>query len=556
MQESHASEIIRIFEGSEKKDAQALDRAKKDVAKRYRLPIPTNIDLYTSLPESTAERYKRLLITKPVRSISGVSVVAIMTKPRRCPHGKCSFCPGGVNSHFGDVPQSYTGNEPATMRAIRSGYDPYLQVFGRLEQFVVLGQMPEKIELILMGGTFLSYPRKYRENFIMNAFKAMNDFSSLFYRRGRFDLTRFKEFFLLPGSVEDKARAAKLRRKILLLKKRSSLKKEQMRNESSNIRCVGFTIETRPDYAGVKEAKEMRDYGTTRVEIGVESIYDDVLKKYKRGQTVHDSISATRVLRDFGFKIGYHMMLGLSEKRRDIEMFRELFASEAFRPDMLKIYPCMVFPGTELYCEWKKGKYAPLSTAGAAEIISEIKREIPRYVRIMRIQRDIPSNIVAGGVDRTNLRQYVDRLLADKKIRCGCIRCREVRGRKAGKIDIIVQRYEASGGHEFFISAEDIRQDILLGFIRLRFPATYLTKEVTKDSALVRELHVYGTATAIGEEGDVQHRGIGKLLVAKAEELARKDGKKKLVIISGIGVRGYYRKLGYRKDGTYVSKRL
>lgn len=567
MDQSQASEIIAIMESSKRIDERSLTAAKKVVARKYKEKIITNIELYTSLPEKTAEKYKYLLITKPVRALSGVSVVAIMTKPRKCPHGKCSFCPGGVNSHFGDIPQSYTGHEPATMRAMRVGYDPYIQVFSRLEQYVVLGTIPEKIELILMGGTFLSYPTKYKDEFIAHAFKAMNDFSKMFFKKNKFDFKKFKKFFLLPGSIEDKTRTDKIRAKIIALKKKGRivLESEQRRNELSNIKCVGFTIETRPDYAKKKHAEEMRRYGVTRVELGVESIYDDILSRFKRGHTVQDSIDATRILRDFGFKINYHMMLGLSEKRKDIKMFEDLFSNPDFKPDMLKIYPCMIFPGTELYDDWKKGKYHPLMTKDAAEEIAEIKKYVPEYVRIMRIQRDIPTKMVTAGVGITNLRQYVDSLLADKKIKCRCIRCREVKDKKAEKIDVVVREYVASGGKEFFISAEDAKNDLLLGFARLRFPATQatkikhmttMTKEITKDSALIRELHVYGSATAIGEIGVVQHKGIGKRLMQKAEEIAMQNGKDKIVIISGIGVRGYYRKIGYNLEGTYMVKKV
>lgn len=560
MEESRAIEIIDLFFASQKKDESSLNFAKKTVAKKYKSKIPTNIEIYTSLPEKVAEKYKRVLITKPVRNLSGVSVVAIMSKPKECPHGKCTFCPGGIDSHFGDVPQSYTGCEPATMRAIRANYDPYIQVFNRLEQYVVLGQLPEKIELIVMGGTFLYQDKKYKNEFVMRAFQALNDFSSLFFKKNIFNFKKFKNFFLLPGTIDDKKRVEIIRKKILKLKTnskvKSNLSKEQKRNEKSNIKCVGFTMETRPDYAKVEHAKELRNYGVTRIEIGVESIFDDVLKKYNRGHTVFDSISATRIMRDFGFKINYHLMLGLTDEKKEVAMFYELFDSEGFKPDMLKIYPAMVFPGTELHKLWKDGKYTPISTKNAAELIASIKRIVPHYVRIMRVQRDIPSTVVEAGVDRTNLRQYVEEIMHKKNIRCRCIRCREVRGKIVEKYTLCVFEYLASGGKEVFISAEDEKNDLLLGFVRLRFPATFLTKEITHDSAIIRELHVYGAATPIGAVGETQHKGIGKKLLLKAEEIAKQNGKKKMVVISGIGVRGYYKKQGYKLEGTYVVKKI
>ena len=244
----------------------------------------------------------------------------------------------------------------------------------------------------------------------------------------------------------------------------------------------------------------------------------------------------------------------------DVKMFKELFKNPDFRPDALKIYPCMVIKGTELYNLWKKGKFSPLQTKKAAMLIASIKRFVPKYVRIMRVQRDIPTNVTVAGVDRTNLRQYVEQILKEKKQECNCIRCREPRNKEIDfkSIKILTQYYEASKGSEVFISAEDTTNNILLGFCRLRIPYKPFRKEITKDSAGIRELHVYGSAVPIGEKGSsIQHRGLGKQLLKEAERIARDVfGKKKLLVISGIGAREYYKKLGYKKDGVYVSKRL
>ncbi len=547
-------EVLALIK-KEKPAKQKLSKIKAKLAKKHRLGrIPTDIEILLNAPEKEIPKIKKYLLTKPTRTISGVAVCAIMTKPISCPHvkkeGPCIMCPGGPGSYFGDVPQSYTGKEPAARRAIRNMYDPYLQVMNRIEQHIVQGHIPDKLELIVMGGTFPSFSRRYRERFVGYALKAMNDFSRLFFRKGQIDFVGFKKFFELPGDIADKKRTRKVQRKLKRTKGMLDLKKEQKKNEKSSIRCVSLVIETRPDHAKLKHANEMLRLGCTKVELGVQTVFDDVLKRIKRGHDVGDSIEATRILKDLGFKINYHMMLGLPgvSKARDLFSLNALFAFEDFQPDMLKLYPCMVLKGTKLYKEWKKRRFRPLTTKKAAEIISEFKKNVPEHVRIMRVQRDIPTFMTEAGVDKTNLRQYI-------RARCRCIRCREPKsGKVSDEIGIIERHYLASDGNEFFISAEDMKNDTILGFCRLRFPSQSLRKEITHDSALVRELHVYGQAVQIGAKGKVQHHGLGKALLEKAEDTARIYYKKKLVVIAGIGAREYFRKLGYRKQGPYMVK--
>ena len=268
-----------------------------------------------------------------------------------------------------------------------------------------------------------------------------------------------------------------------------------------------------------------------------------------------------------GFKITYHMMPGLPgvSKEMDINSLKEIFRNPDYRPDMLKLYPCMVMPGTRLYADWKKGSFNPIATKEAAEIIAEFKRNVPSYCRIVRIQRDIPTYATASGVDRTNLRQYVEKVAKEKGVKCRCIRCREAghalerdKSLKLGKIGINVEEYEASGGKEFFISAEEKSNDILFGYARLRFPGQFLRKEITPKSALIRELHIYSPAVSLGKKSknSFQHRGLGKKLLKTAEQLAKKNRKDKVVVISGIGAREYFRKLGYKKEGPYMVKKL
>jgi len=567
-EEAAARFIIRdiIEKKLQKKDD--VDRLKKDISKSFKLNrMLTNIRILCYADSKELKAIRNILITKPFRSISGVTPIAIMTKPINCPHGKCIYCPGGLKSYFGDVPQSYTGREPAALRALRADYDPYVQVFNRIEQYIVTAHNPEKVELIIMGGTFPSFSLEYQNDFITNAFKAMNDFSELFYKRDGFDFERFKEFFELPADVKNPERTERIKNKIFDLKNKNkiSLEKEQKKNENSKIKCVALCIETRPDYSLEPHVKQMLKLGTTRVEIGVQTIYDFILKKIKRGNSVEDIVRATQILKDSFLKVGYHMMLGLpgSNNELDVQMFKTIFYDQRFRPDALKIYPTMVLKGTELYNYWKNGSFKPLSTQSACELVIKIKEFVPDYCRIMRIQRDIPTKFTDAGVSITNFRQYVNNRMKTLNKKCRCIRCREPRGKMIDFESIKLKRfdYEASNSNEIFLSFEDQKNDLLIAFLRLRIPYKPFLKFIDKKTAGIREVHVYGTAVPIGEksylENQLQHRGFGKELVREAERIAKEEfSMKKILVISGIGVREYYRKLGYKKFHYYMMKRL
>ncbi|PUA33390.1 MAG: tRNA uridine(34) 5-carboxymethylaminomethyl modification radical SAM/GNAT enzyme Elp3 [Zestosphaera tikiterensis] len=477
-------------------------------------------------------------VRKLTRVLSGVAPVAVMAKPYPCPHGRCVYCPGGPDR---GTPQSYVGDEPALMRAVRVGFDPYDQVHTRLSQYDrYLGFFPSKVELIIMGGTFLAYPQDYQEWFVTEVFRALNDYPNI--RKG----------------VNN-----------------TSLELEHLRNESAGVRCVGLTIETRPDWGMEKHADLMLKFGATKVELGVQSIYDDVLERVRRGHKVKHTIESTRVLRDSGFKITYHIMPGLpgSDFERDVEMIKTLFEDPDFRPDYLKIYPTLVMEGTELYDMWVKGEYKALSDSDAVELICEMYKYIPKYVRIQRIQRDVPSQLIIAGPKSSNLRELVEETCLKKGIQIREIRWREVARRvlKDGvavdekNLQITRLTYEAGQGYEIFLAVEDVINDLVVGILRLRIPSDKAHRPEVKEgkTAIVRELHVYGIPIGLGGKAsnilEWQHRGWGRKLLLEAERIALEEyDAKKILVLSGVGVRQYYARLGYSRpsNSSYMVKYL
>lgn len=507
--------LIKMLEKGEVRTKVDLERAKNKLASKYNLKeYISNTEIIEAYEGDNLESLLKILRLKPTRMLSGVSVVAVMTKPMDCIHGKCIMCPGGTREN---LPKSYLMNEPAIMRAQRSNYDPYKQVTSRLTQYIIAGHKPEKIELIVMGGTFPAVEKRYQNFFIRECFHAMNDF---------------------PGKKT----------------KVKTLEAEKKRNEKAKTRCVALVIETRPDVCEENNINDMLNYGATRVEVGVQSVYDDVLEKINRGHDINAVIKATQRLKDSGFKVTYHIMPGLpgSNTERDIEMFRILFSNPDFQPDGLKIYPNLVLKGTKLYDMWKKGEYKALDDETTAEIISKAKAYVPEYVRIMRIQRDVPISQVIAGPKLSNLRQVIL-----KKVKCRCIRCREIRDAVPKNVKLKRMDYKASKGTEIFLSAEDTGKDKIVGICRLRIPFKPFRKEITNDSALIRELHVYGKEVSIGKKGASQHSGWGSKLLKEAERIAKEEyHKTKMVVISGVGVREYYRKFGYKLEGSYMVKKI
>jgi len=504
-----------------------VNRVKTRIAEKYRLSrVPSNSEIIRHLNPLQKAKLLKILRRKTVRTASGVTIIAVMTRPWPCPQKEpCAYCPGGPSQ---GVPQSYTGHEPAALRGWQNEYDPFKQVRQRIDQYTAIGHAVDKVELIIMGGTFPSAPLEYQKYFVQRCLDAITGKPS--------------------RSLEEAKKIA----------------------ETSRIRNVGITVETRPDWSKEIHVDRMLSMGVTRVEIGVQNVYDDIYEIVNRGHKVSDVIEATRILKDSGLKVVYHMMPGLpgSSFQRDLEGFKRIFSDPDFKPDMLKIYPCLVIEGTKLYEWWKKGLYKPYTTEEAVNLIVQVKKMIPEWVRIMRIQRDIPAYLIVEGVDRSNLRELALNQLKREGFRCRCIRCREAGHRwlrdhvrpELENIKIRVQRYEASEGEEFFISAEDKANDVLIGYLRLRFPSekAHRSEISGRNASLIRELRVCGELVPVGKhlEEAFQHRGWGQRLIEEAERISRGDGIEKILVTSALGTKEYYKKLGYTYDGVYMSKKL
>lgn len=494
----------------------------RNVASSFHLStMPRNEHIIDYLPANS--RYRKILMVKPAKTASGVAVIAVMPKPYECPHGKCIYCPGGIEFN---TPLSYTGTEPATKAAQKFQFDPYEQVSSKMRQLQARGHDTGKSELVIVGGTFPFMPEGYQREFAKSCYDALNGSRS------------------------------------------ASLQEAMAANERAQNRCVGFTVETKPDYCKERHVNLMLELGVTRVEIGVQSLDNNVYRLVNRGHTPGDVVDSFRIARDSGYKIVAHMMPGLpgSSPDRDIADFRRLFADEAFKPDMLKVYPTLVLENTGLYQLYNSGKYRAYSDDDLVNVIVEMKKMVPRYVRIMRVQREIESDDIVAGPKSGNLRQIVLARLKKDGYACNCIRCREAGLQKQypAEDDVILNRedYIASGGREIFLSYESTDGRTILGFLRLRKVDRPHRQELQNPvTAIVRELHVYGQALAVGLDADsssCQHRGYGMKLMHEAERIARDElGAGKIAVISAVGTREYYKtRLGYRQDGPYVSKVL
>ena len=514
------SEITRNLLAAGNADKKLARQEIKRVCAKYDLErIPKNHEILATAEGLDFEALRGVLMKKPAKTASGVSVVALMPKPYACPHGRCTYCPGGTRYN---TPNSYTGSEPATINAIENGYDPKSQIKSKIDKLVAFGHDPSKMEIVIVGGTFLFMPLEYQEGFIKSCYDALNGIDS--------------------GSLEE----------------------AKSINQSAAIRNVGFTIETKPDYCKREHVDRMLRYGVTRIEIGVQSLQERVYRIVNRGHDYNDVTESFQVSKDAGYKVAAHMMPGLPTMSPDgdIEDFQRLFSDPCLRPDMLKIYPALVIRGTPLYEEYAQGRYAPYSDEDMIRVLAEVKKSVPKWVRIMRIQREISSDQIVAGPKSGNLRQLVHQRLARQGFSCRCIRCREAGLSKtphAGGMALNRINYESSGGEEAFLSYEG-KDESVYGFLRLRSPSPDAHRgEVGTDSCIVRELHVYGKSLGLGkrEEGQIQHSGLGRSLMGEAERIAREEfDARRLLVISAVGTREYYRKLGYSLYGPYMAKRL
>ncbi|MEM3489570.1 MAG: tRNA uridine(34) 5-carboxymethylaminomethyl modification radical SAM/GNAT enzyme Elp3 [Nitrososphaerota archaeon] len=503
-----------------------LGRLKLELAKVLKIKtIPSNIQLISELRKRGIDDHLvSKLRKKPVKTRAGVTVITVVAPLFNCPHGRCIYCPGGGST---GIPRSYSGKELQIMSARELDYDAEKQVQRCIERLTAMGHSVDKVELIIIGGTFTASPIEFQREIIKSALDGLHGQSS------------------------------------------SSLEEAIHRAEKTRPYVSGITIETRPDWVSEKEADALLSMGVTRVELGVQALDDEIYKILNRGHTVDDVARATRILRDRAFKICYHLMPGLpgSSPEKDIEMYRQVFSDPRFRPDMVKIYPLMVLPDTPLYDLWKRREYTSYPLEVLTEVLVKWLELTPPYVRIQRIRREIPASEAVDGKYPGNLRELVEQELERRGMKCKCIRCREVGNPKLAKrlrevmnkMRILETWYETDGGQEVFISYETPDRVVLSALLRLRLPYRSAT-QLTENSALVRELHVYGRMVPVGhlgEERDAwQHRGIGSMLLRRAEEIAIENGYRRIIVISGIGVKQYYTRHGYHPHGPYMAKNL
>jgi elongator complex protein 3 len=520
------AELAAIIQQKSHISSREISKLIKEISGRYQLStIPKYTDIMSHMPSN--DKNRKMLIRKPTKSASGVIVVAIMAKPFDCPHGKCIYCPGGVEFN---TPLSYTGKEPVTKKAQEVDYDARLQIISKLDRYLMMGHDISKVELVIVGGTFPFMPLEYQSQFVKQCYDALNG---------------------------DRALS-------------DTLTEAKALNETSKSRCVGFTVETKPDYCKSRHIDIMLDLGITRIEIGVQTLDNAMYKMVNRGHTLVDVFEAFHVAKESGYKIVAHMMPGLpgSTVDKDLQDFRTLFEDPRLMPDMLKIYPTLILKNTGLYRLYQKGSYCSFSEEEFVNLLVEIKRITPSWVRIMRIQREIDPDDIVSGPKSGNIRQLLQMRLKEMGIKCNCIRCREagLRRLKQSNVNPVLKRtdYVSSNGIESFLSLEDEATSSLFGFLRLRKLNNPHREELRTSygeaSAVVRELHVFGQLIDIGKKCDstsFQHRGHGSRLLKEAEDIVKYDfGLDKISILSSVGTRDYYRKFNYHLDGPYMSKTL
>lgn len=457
---------------------------------------------------------------KPVRTLSGVTTITVLTRPNPCP-GECIFCPSET-----DMPQSYLPDEPGARRGVENHFDPWLQVSSRLQALREVGHPTDKVELLILGGSWGAYPRSYREWFVRRCYEALNE------ENPQDDI----------GDV--------------------SLAEVQERNSHGRHRNVGLVIETRPDLINRSELLEYRRLGVTKLQIGVQSLDDQILELNRRGHSADEARQAFALARAAGFKLVAHWMPNLlgATPASDRQDFLRLWEEGGLDPDELKIYPCQLLRSAPLYAYWQRGEYLPYSEETLLDLLADIKTQVPRYCRINRVIRDIPSPNVVAGNRNTSLRQDVAREMARRGTHCQCIRCREVRAEAVEATDLTLHDlvYLAGGAEEHFISF-DTPDDHLAGFLRLSLPnGNPLAIPDLESAAIIREVHVYGQSLEVGadQSGAAQHRGLGRKLIAQAEAIASARGYVNLAVISAVGTREYYAARGFVNGALYMVKAL
>ena len=478
------------------------------------------------------EQVKERIRLKPTRTNSGVATVTVLTKPFPCPGG-CIFCPNDPS-----MPKSYISSEPGAQRALQNMFDPYAQVYNRLIALKNIGHNIEKVELLVLGGSWSAYDNQYQISFVTGCFKAMNDIS--------------KE---TKGYIEPKDTIPEYTAQDLV--------EAQHTNETAYCRNVGLVFETRPDLITEEEVLNLRKLGATKIQIGIQTLDDKVLKANNIGRTTEDVKKAIKLLRLAGFKIHIHWMPNLytSTVRKDILDYKKLWGKD-FCPDEVKIYPTSVIANTYLYFLYTQGKYKPYTEEELLDVLTNTMPLTPRYCRLSRIIRDIPSEEIMGGNKKTNLRQIAEDAIKEKGKKLNDIRSREIKNERVSweNLALEVVKYKTSTGVEYFLSYKTKDADKICGFLRLSIPDTrnrkdnYITE--LRDTAIIREVHVYGKVMSlnVNSNGESQHLGLGKRLIEQAEDISKRESFKSISVISAIGTREYYRKRGFELGKLYMMK--
>jgi elongator complex protein 3 len=515
-------------------------------------------------------RFLEKVRMKPVRSLSGVTPVTVLTKPFPCP-GKCIFCPNDVR-----MPKSYLSNEPGAQRAGMHQFDPYEQTQSRLSALFWIGHPVDKVELIVLGGTWSSYPEPYQVWFLARVFQALNDFGRRASPVGRGGAHPPIDFAAIGKDVNGREGVADYNRRVSEFTRRrdpagriageetatwEELASAQKENETAEARAVGLSLETRPDHVTEEEVLRLRRLGATKIQIGYQSLDDEVLALNERGHDVLASRRATNLLRRAGFKIQAHWMANLygSSPERDLEDYERLFSDPDFRPDELKLYPCSLVESATLMVHYEAGRYRPYVEEELLELLVSSMTKTPPYCRLSRVIRDIPGEDILAGSRVTNFRAVAEEEMKRRNVRSRDIRAREIRGFEVSprEVSLDVLRYRTSSGWESFLSYVT-GDDRLAGFLRLALPDSPSFLDELADAAVVREVHVYGSALAIGarEEGKAQHAGLGRKLLEEAAAEARSNGFRRLSVISSVGTREYYRRQGFVDGPLYQHRPL